>query len=126
MKRIWIALALLGMVVSICIGGRIYLHRQAEQMEAILDRLEVAYNEGDTVAAHRIAEEFAHRFRHIGRTLDSFVPHDPLSETRETAAMLPALIRSGGEEELRMELARLREQLRHLRDIDDPSMENIL
>ena len=49
----------------------------------------------------------------------------PPLRRNSTAAMLPALLQHGGEEELRMELARIREQLRHLRIIDDPLPENL-
>ena len=126
MKRIWIALILLGMVLAVCGGGRLYLHRQTDRMLDVLDRLEVAYNQGDTVAAARIAEEYSRTCRQITNVMDCFVPHDEVSPCRETAALLPALIRQGGEEELRMELARMREQLWHLMQVDDPLWGNIL
>ena len=125
MKRIWIALALLAVTLAICFFTQSFQHRQMDRMLEILDRLEAAYSADDIPLAAAIAEEFNSRYQRIADIMDGYVAHDDLAESRETAAILPALLRQGGEEELHMELARIREQLRHLRIIDDPLPENI-
>ena len=126
MKRIWIALALLAVTLAMCFLTQMFQHRQMSRMLEALDRLEDVYNAGDRADATKIAEEFNRRYQRITGIMDSYVAHNDLAPSRETAALLPVLIRQGGEEELQMELARLREQISHLQNIDDPLPENIL
>lgn len=126
MKRIWIALALLAVTLAMCFLTQMFQHRQMSRMLEALDRLEDIYNTGDRADATKIAEEFNRRYQRITGIMDCYVAHNDLAASRETAALLPVLIRQGGEEELQMELARLREQISHLQNIDDPLPENIL
>ena len=125
MKRIWIALALLAVTLAMCFLTQMFQHRQMSRMLEALDRLEDVYNAGDRAGATKIAEEFNRRYQRITGIMDCYVAHNDLAASRETAALLPVLIRQGGEEELQMELARLREQMGHLQNIDVPLPENI-
>lgn len=126
MKRIWIALALLAVTLVMCFLTQAFQHRQMGRMLADLDRLEEVYNAGDRAAAVKIAEEINRNYQRITSIMDCYVAHNDLAASQETAALLPVLIQQGGEEELQMELARLREQIGYLQDIDDPLPENIL
>lgn len=126
MKRIRIAVVLLAMVLGLCVTTRQYQHRRVGELLDTLERIEEACRIGDTDAAATLAEEFAATFDRVCNVMDCYVAHDDLAESRETAALLPSLLRQGGEEELSMELHRLREQLNHLRSIDDLLLRNIL
>lgn len=126
MKRLWIAAALLLVTAALCVTTTLYQHRQIDRLLNTLGRLEQAYTAGDTEAAHRLAEELVADYERVGRVLYCFVPHEELAESQETVAVLPALLRQGGEEEFKMELARLREQFGYLRSVDDATVWNIL
>lgn len=126
MKRLWIAAGLLVATVVLCLSTTLYLHRQIDRLLGTLERLEQAYTIGDTEQAHRLAEDLTADYEQVGRILYCFVPHEELAESQETVAVLPALLRQGGEEEFKMELARLREQFGYLRSVDDATVWNIL
>ena len=126
MKRLYIALLLLAAVIGACVLSHRYLHRQTDRMLDTLQRMEELYRNGDTSSATTLAEQFADDYLRVSDRISCYIAHNELRESRETAALLPTLLRTGGEEELWMELARLRSQLQYLRQVDDPLLRNIL
>lgn len=126
MKRLYIALVLLAAVTAVCLSSHVYLHRQLDRMLTYIDRIEAAASGGDTHHALQLAEEFATTYQRISNRISCYVPHGELTESRETAALLSALLRQGNADELWMELARLRSQLRYIQQVDDPILQNIL
>ena len=101
MKRLWIAAALLAIAMGLCAVTTLYQHRQIDRLTATLDRLETAYDAGDMPEAKRLAEQVVADYTAIGKILYCFVAHSDLADSEETVAMLPALIRQDGEEELK-------------------------
>jgi hypothetical protein len=126
MKRLWIAVALIGTVAGLCVITTAYQHRRTEDMLALVDAVEAAYEDGDIPAARRNAEELIAVYDGVCRIMMCYVTHSDIAESQETVRMLPALLEKGGGEEQKMEIARLREELTHLRQIDDPLPWNIL
>lgn len=126
MKRLYIALALLAAVAAVCVGSHRYQHRQIDRMLNRLQQIETAVRNGDIPLATAYAEDFAATYRQVSDRISCYVPHGELRESRETASLLPTLVRRYNEEELWMELARLRAQLLYLRQVDDPLLQNIL
>ena len=126
MKRLWLAAGLLLLVAGACFFASLYQHRQIDHMLDTLDRLEATYEAGDTHQAYRLAKALAEKYTRVGKILYCYIAHNDLAESQETAAVLPALLLQGRQEEIKMEIARLREQLRYLRGIDDPLWQNIL
>ena len=125
MKRLWLALFLLAVATGLCVTSQRYLHRQTGALLSTLTALEDSYRAGDMAAATdwaaRLAEEYPRRMG----LMDCFVAHSDLADSRETAALLPSILEQDHREELLMETARLREQLRHLQGIDRPTFRNI-
>ena len=127
MKRLWVAVTLLGLAISLCVSASLYQHQHIDRMLGTLDRLEAACDAGDNTEAQRLAHQLTEEYEAVGRVLYCFIAHNDLAESQETVNLLPALLQQGGQqEELGMEIARLREQLLHLREIDDPLWKNIL
>ena len=126
MKRLYIAAVLLAAVAVTCTVTHLYQHRQFDRMAESLTRIEEAYRRGDTDTAIRIAEEFSAEYPRISNLISCYVPHGELRESRETAALLPTLLREDSAVEFYMETARLRSQLTYLRQLDDPLLRNIL
>lgn len=125
MKRLYIAAVLLTAVVTLCVVTHIYQHRRIDRMLDTLDRIEQMTRDGDDGVLD-LAEEFAEEYRRVSDLVSCYVAHSELRESRETAAILPTLIREHGEEELYMEIARLRSQLIYIQQVDDPNLQNIL
>ena len=126
MKRLYIAAALLVAVVTLCALTHWSHHRQLDAMLATLDRIESLHHSGDTTGALQEAEVFAESYRRLSNRISFYVPHGEVRESQETAALLPALLRAGSDEEWAMEITRLRAQLEYLRQVDDPLPQNIL
>lgn len=126
MKRLWIAAGLLCVVVGLCTVTTIYQHRRAEDMLALVDAVEEAYRQGDIPAARQAAQELLETYDSACRIMMCFTAHSDMAESQETVRLLPTLLQANGGEELGMEIARLREELTHLRNVDDPLLWNIL
>ena len=124
MKRLYIAVALLAAVAALCLFSHRYQHRQIDRMLDALDRIETLARDGDENAV-TVAEEFAAEYRRVSDRISCYVPHGELRESRETAAILPALLKES-EADVYTEIARLRSQLRYLQQVDDPLLRNIL
>ncbi len=126
MKRLYVAVTLLTAVITACILTHLYQHRQMDRMIATLDRIEALYRSGDTETAVTTAEGFAATYQRVCDRISCYVAHNELRESRETVAILPTLLKEHGEEDLYMEIARLRAQLLYVRQVDDPLLQNIL
>lgn len=126
MKRLYIAVALLAAVITLCTLVHWRHHRRLDEMTSTLDHIEDLYRSGDTAAALQMAETFAEEYRQFSNRISFYVAHGEVRQSQETAALLPTLLRKGGDEELAMEIARLRSQLQYLRQVDDPIPQNIL
>ena len=126
MKRLWIAVVILCGVVALCGGSSRYRHRSVAKMLDTLDRLEQAVATDNAADAEQLAEELTRYYEQSSRVLLCYTTHSDMTESQETVALLPTLLRQGSEDELQMEIARLRAELDYLRQIDDPLLQNIL
>ena len=126
MKRLYVGLALLVAVAALCVGTHRHLHAQTDRMLDVLDGIEDACRRGDTATALADARRFAAEYRRVSSHVSCYVAHNELRESQETAAFLPTLVECGDAESLYMEIARLRAQLEHIRQVDDPHLRNIL
>ena len=126
MKRLYVAAVLLAAVVTLCTLTHWSHHRQLDAMLTTLERIESLHRNGDTVGALQEAEAFAEDYRRLSNRISFYVPHGEVRESQETAALLPTLLREGGDQELAAEITRLRAQLEYLRQVDDPLPQNIL
>ena len=126
MKRLWIAIVILCGVVALCGGSSRYRHRSVANMLDTLDRLEQAVATDNAADAEQLAEELTRYYEQSSRVLLCYTTHSDMTESQETVALLPTLLRQGSEDELQMEIARLRAELDYLRQIDDPLLQNIL
>ena len=126
MKRLYIALCLLVAVATVCVVSHHYQHRQLDRMLTQLEQIERAASQGNLPHAAELANTFAADYQRVCDRISCYVAHSELRESRETAALLPALLHRNSEEEFHMEVQRLRAQLRYLQQVDDPLLQNIL
>lgn len=126
MKRLYIALFLLATVIAACVLTHCYQHRQLDRMLQQLDQIEHTVRAGDISHATQLAQEFSTAYRRVSNRISCYIAHGELLESRETAAILPTLVQTHSREDLLTDLERLRTQLLHLRQVDDPLPQNIL
>ena len=126
MKRLYIAVTLLVAVAGLCLLTHWSHHRQLDAMLTELEHIESLHHNGDSEGALHAAEAFTMDYQRLSNRISIYVPHGEIRESQETAAMLPALLREGSDEELAMEIARLRAQIKYLQQVDDPLLQNIL
>ena len=126
MKRLYVAVALLAAVIALCVLTHRYQHREIDRMLAALENIEIAARRGDVDQALTQATAFAADYQQVSDWISCYVPHGELRESKETAAILPALLEQGVSEELYMEIYRLRTQLATIQKVDDPILRNIL
>lgn len=126
MKRLYVAVALLAAVVALCVYTSLYQNRRTDRLLDTLDRIETHCRLGDKEAAVAEAAAFATEYQRVSRWMRCYIPHSELQESRETAATLPNLLQKSDRAEIWFELARLREQLEDLRQVDSPTLWNIL
>ena len=126
MKRLYVAAVLLAAVVGLCATTHLSHHRQIDRLLGMLSRVEEHLRRGDGEEAVQAAEEFAAEYQRFSRRISLYVPHGDIQDSAEAAALLPTLIRTDRENEPVEEIARLRAQLQYLRQVDDPTLRNIL
>ena len=124
MKRLYIAIAMLTAVVVLCVTTHRYQHVQIQRMVDTLDQIEAAYGRGEDTAD--AALRFAEEYQRLSRWIGCYVSHSELEKSQEMAALLPTLIHSKNTDDIQEEIARLRLQLIHLMQVDDPLLWNIL
>lgn len=125
MKRLWLAVALLALVLGLCVSSQTYLQQQTEAVLMNLTALEDSYRRGDLEEARRWAQWLAEEYPRRTELFYCFLAHSDLEDSRETVATLPAILEQNHLEELLTATARLREQLQHLQSIDRPTLDNV-
>ena len=124
MKRLWIAAGLL-LAVGVLCGGTLLLQlRTVNRLSESLDAAVAAVAAGQPEAAERVAA-FAADAQSAGETVAFMARHADGCPLRESAALLPTLLRTGQKAEFFAEAARCRFFLTELRDAEKPLFGNI-
>lgn len=126
MKRLWIAVGILAVVLTLCITTLIYQRRQITILLAHLDNVIAAYEDGVPEYAYTLAINLTQEFDDRTRYFPCFLSHNDLSGCREAIVILPSILREKNAEEFRMESSRCRAQLEFLLGIETPTLQNIL
>lgn len=125
MKRLLLAVALLTVTLSICVAGWWTLRWQTGQWLSLLDDTEAAFRAGDLKTAAATAEVLSTAISEQNRWLPLFLTHEPVDKVEESAALLPALIKSDRGSTVE-ELARCRLLLKQLGEFEDIGLGNVL
>lgn len=126
MKRVLLALSLLALVLAACAGSLIYQQRQINRLEALTDGLENAYRSGEMDECVQKAKELADYFIRCSRVFSCYMSHNELNESLDTVVALAATLEEDNPEEFLLELAKFRQQLAQLWQIEIPHLNNIL
>ena len=126
MKRLWIAGAILAAVLTVCLLSSRHLSCETGILLDRLREVENAYDAGDIPRALDLAEQFREEYDRRTRLLPCFISHNELCSGRETAHILPAVLRQEDRSDFPVEAARCRTQLEHLQQLERPGLQNIL
>ena len=125
MKRLWLAGALLSLVIVLCLGSQWHLRRQVTSLLAQAEQLDTIYREGDKAAVVRATADLCDKLERRLWLFPCFMRHDDLTGIRETAAVLPAALDADNPDEFLLRTALFRAQLEWLMKAEKPGVQNI-
>ena len=125
MKRLWIALALLALVLVTCIIGISYTQKITSEMTQTVEKAKDAQKRGDVNAAYQLSTTAKNNWREAHRVLCVYMVHSDLEEIDQTLAVLPELCQNGAKDSFLSECDRGLTLLSSLNESVSPSIENI-
>lgn len=126
MKRVIVAVLLLGIAAALCIGALWEQQRVTVALLGACDELEALYDRGATEDCLRRAEALSSRIEEDTRLFPFFLRHERMETIFQHAAALPHLIDDEDPADFRTSLSAIRIQLEILLDNEWPLPENIL
>lgn len=126
MKRIFIALGTLLVVMGICIFSIRMQTKNTQYLLDSLERIQESFDRGDWEQCQQETDKFARDFEEKTRVFPFFLRHSDITRIEEIAVPLPVLLEQGDTQHFAAELARCRNQLQKLYEVELPLLENIL
>lgn len=126
MKRVLLAFALLTAVAAGCVLSIMTEKRTTDLLIDMTDRIEEAFDAEEFDRALTLTEEFTEEFTKRTKHFTFFMRHSDVSKIEENVITLPILLEAGDHEHFPAELARCRNQLDKLGELELPSFDNIL
>ena len=122
MKRVLLAFALLAAVAAGCVLSIMTEKRTTDLLIDMTNRIEEAFDAEEFDRALTLTEEFTEEFTKRTKHFTFFMRHSDVSKI----ITLPILLEAGDHEHFPAELARCRNQLDKLGELELPSFDNIL
>ena len=122
MKRVLLAFALLAAVAAGCVLSIMTEKRTTDLLIDMTNRIEEAFDAEEFDRALTLTEEFTEEFTKRTKHFTFFMRHSDVSKIEENVILLEA----GDHEHFPAELARCRNQLDKLGELELPSFDNIL
>ncbi len=126
MKRLIVAIALLLSVAVLCALFLLSLDRNIDFLLSRIDEMQEAYERDDAGDCLTLSEKFVQEFDERTRFFPFFMRHSDIAKIEESVIVLPVMLRSGEEAHWTSELAKCRNQLEKLADMETLTLENIL
>lgn len=126
MKRVLLALALLVMVSGLCWAS---LHNQVSNTKFLIsmtEEMETAFKEGATADCLELSRRFVAEFQERTRYFPFYMRHSDIVKIEETVIALPIYLETDEVQHFQAELAKCRNQLEKLYELELPKPENIL
>lgn len=125
MKRIYIALALLGIITVSCIVTLFLETHHLKSMITMTEEMEALCRSGDMEQAGECADKLYTEFSDRTRTFALFLRHNELREIEESVLLLPLYLELEDTEHFLAEVQRCRLFLQKQLEIDIPNLQNI-
>ncbi len=125
MKRLWVAITLIGSITILCIVSAIWQMHTLSKLEQALDQTEQLVRSGDLKRGTDAAKAFQNLCIESGEAFGFLEQHGDCFILKETASLLPTLLQ---QEELSLfytEAARCRFCIKELRRERTPALNNI-
>jgi PBP1b-binding outer membrane lipoprotein LpoB len=125
MKRIWIALALLALVIATCVMGICYTREITEKMTQTVQEAKDAEKRGDIDTAYELSITARKDWKNAHNVLCVYMVHNDLEEIDQTLALLPELCLNGAKDTFLSECDRGLTLISSLDESVSPKFENV-
>lgn len=125
MKRMWVALVLLILAVTVCGIGIYNTQKVTAEMIQTVSQAKSAQEKGDDKAACKLSEKAEDDWREAHSVLCTYMVHARLEEIDQTLSTLPELCRNGAKDAFLSECDRSLTQFSYLTEAEMPSIGNI-
>ena len=126
MKRLFIAVAIVLMIIASSLWSLWQFSRLREEAEPLFSTMEQAAQRSDTFAAMDASEQFLLLWQHYEQKLIPFVRQDPLEIIGGCAARLPALAEHKDQAEFAATVRELRYRMEELWNSELPLLQNLI
>lgn len=126
MKRLLLAAGLLAAVTTACVLSNWCLRHNTAELLTYMEAAQEAYDREDAAACLEQSRLLAEAFPEKTRFFPFFLRHSDVNDIEQEIMTLPALLTAGAWEEYPAALARCRNQLEKLSELELPLPENIL
>ena len=126
MKRVYVAVALLSVVIVGCVISIRLEEKHLTDMIETTKQMERCCEEGNTETAEKLANQLLSEFSEKTQTFALFLHHSVLKEIEESLIALPYHLRCGETDHFLSEAARCRLLLETQLETEKPTWENIL
>lgn len=125
MKRMWAALVLLGLIVTVCLIGIFHTQKVTAEMIQTVSMAKSAQQQGDKKKACSLSEKAGEDWRKAHRTLCIYMVHSRLEEIDQTLSTLPELCRNDAKDAFLSECDKGLTQFSYLTESEIPNLGNI-
>ena len=126
MKRVILAFVLLAAVAAGCVFSIMTEKNTTDLLIGMTGEIEQAFDNEEYDRALELTGEFTQEFTRRTRHFTFFMRHSDITKIEENVIMLHILLEAGDHEHFPAELARCRNQLDKLGDLELPTFDNIL
>ena len=125
MKRLWLALSLIGVIATICVLSGVWQFHTLSKLENALEQAEQLVKDGELEKAIDAAYTFEQLCIQSGEEFGFFEQHGDCFTLKETASILPILLEQREFSLFYVEAARCRFCMEELRRERTPALSNI-
>lgn len=125
MKRLFVAAAILLSVILLSIFTLNLQSKNVNFLINIINEMQQAYDQNDLGKCVEVSHKFVDEFEDRTRFFPFFMRHADVMKIEETAVTLPTMLESDDTQHFIVELAKCRNQLESLADMETPTLENI-
>mgnify|MGYP000886983806 FL=1 len=125
MKRIYVAIGLLLSVAVLCV---ITLNIQTKSIQELIetaDTMQTALKKKEMEQCLKISYEFVDKYKSSTDKFPYFMRHSEVSKIEENIVALPIMLESNDLQHFAAELAKCKDMLENMADLETPTLEDI-
>ena len=126
MKRIWIAITALVIIVGLCIGEIIWISNVTDNIKTQMDSVNELVSDGNIEEAISLSEEILDEWDNIHNKLAVFIDHNSLEGIDQSMDVIDTCLVTNNIPQFYIEVAKIDALLEDLTDTEMPSLYNIL